>query len=545
MATLLVMTTGQTDVQLIKEEKRHKLDGNKCGLIHDAISERLWSVDDTPPRDPNRDFITAVPLGEHETSTVVLGVEGKPETIGVEPAGDTQQSFVIQRPIRPLPAGPVRLCTPKLDAVLKYFAPSRPTSVLLLETRRQDERDPRLAGEFMEHRLRSLGVEHVTRVAFLTGKEHLEDRSNDLDAVVRRSVVATLSDAIARATADLKQDDRVFVATTGGLSAANELINELVRLHCVGGPTVTVLEVPDENRAQHDDRAVEEKFHPAAGYRARWHALSLVEKGNLLGAWGAVSHLEGVPGQEWTQVIKWLADFAASMPLPDECDLDVLRHRRMAVRAALRVELALRAGDIPRAVHGTVGFFEAALWDHLGERTSRHGTKQQFKFHEPVPSELVREQDCAKLAALSKRKQQKNRVRPFLFEETTDGVDWYRIDDSMICAVQIAEHYLKLDHLTTLAKKVNEIRQLRNNVAHNEPTPELMEGASERMQNTGLWSSPDTSSLAMRGKRSFLSQPLVQSVLKELGEACPESLLASLLTEVRRRLVAAAPGDGP
>src|SRR5690606_14994493 len=101
MATLLVMTTGQTDVQLIKEEKRHKLDGNKCGLIHDAISERLWSVDDTPPRDPNRDFITAVPLGEHETSTVVLGVEGKPETIGVEPAGDTQQSFVIQRPIRP------------------------------------------------------------------------------------------------------------------------------------------------------------------------------------------------------------------------------------------------------------------------------------------------------------------------------------------------------------------------------------------------------------------------------------------------------------
>lgn len=511
MATLLVMTTGQTDVQLVKEGTRHKLDGNKCGLIHDAISERQWSVVDTP-RNRSRDFITAPSRGEQETST--------------------------------LPVGPVRLCTPKLDAVLKYFAPSRPTSVLLLETRRQDERDPRLAGEFMEHRLRSLGVEHVTRVAFLTGKEHLEDRSNDLDAVVRRSVVATLSDAIARATAD-RQVDRVFVATTGGLSAANELINELVRLHCVGGPTVTVLEVPDENRAQHDDRAVEEKFHPAAGYRARWHALSLLEKGNLLGAWGAVSHLEGAPGQEWTQVIKWLADFAASMPLPEECDLDVLRHRRMAVRAALRVELALRAGDIPRAVHGTVGFCEAALWDHLGERTSRHGTKQQFKFHEPVPSELVREQDCAKLAALSKRKQQKNRVRPFLFEETTDGVDWYRIDDSMICAVQIAEHYLKLDHLTTLAKKVNEIRQLRNNVAHNEPTPELMEGASERMQNTELWSSPDTSSLAMRGKRSFLSQPLVQSVLKELGEACPESLLASLLTEVRRRLVAAAPGDGP
>jgi hypothetical protein len=62
-------------------------------------------------------------------------------------------------------------------------------------------------------------------------------------------------------------------------------------------------------------------------------------------------------------VIKWLAHFAASLPLPTACDLAVLSHERMAVRAALRVELALRAGDIPRAVHGTVAFLEAALWD--------------------------------------------------------------------------------------------------------------------------------------------------------------------------------------
>ncbi|HLH72746.1 MAG TPA: hypothetical protein VKX96_05635 [Chloroflexota bacterium] len=63
--------------------------------------------------------------------------------------------------------------------------------------------------------------------------------------------------------------------------------------------------------------------------------------------------------------MKWLADFAASLPIPDECDIDLLKHPRMAVRAALRVELALLAGDIPRAVHGTVAFFEAAFWDWL------------------------------------------------------------------------------------------------------------------------------------------------------------------------------------
>src|SRR5205807_9301817 len=41
---------------------------------------------------------------------------------------------------------------------------------------------------------------------------------------------------------------------------------------------------------------------------------------------------------------------------------------RQAVRAALRVEFALMADDVPDAVHGTVAFFEAALWDHLNER---------------------------------------------------------------------------------------------------------------------------------------------------------------------------------
>ena len=490
MTMLLVMTAGQTDVQLVVDEQRHKLDGNTCGTLHDAIKERSWSFVDAP-KGRSRDLVKVLPEGD-------------------------------------LP-----LCTPKLDALLAHFAPSLPTSVLILETRRQDARDPRFAGEVMECRLGDRGVEDVTRVAFLTGDEQLEDPSNEVDAVVRRSVVATLSNAIGLATASLKPDDLVFVATTGGLAAANELINELVRLHCVGGPRVTSLEVPDGDRAKQGDRAVEEKFHPAAGYSARWHALSLVERGNLLGAWGAVSHLEGAPDQEWTQVIKWLAQFAASLPfdpsLPPESELQILNHQRMAVRAGLRVELALRTGDIPRAVHGTVAFFEAALWDHLGEKISRHPNKRQFKFHAPPQGELIRERDAAKLAAFSKNKQGEDRRRPFIFKETADEVDWYWIDDSEICAIQIAKHYLKLTGLTDLGQKLGStIRDLRNDIAHNEPTPDLMDDARNRMQTAALWSDTDT----------FLSQPLIQAVLEELGEASPENLLSNLLTDVRRWLLA-------
>jgi hypothetical protein len=250
MKTLLIMTVGQTDVQLVVNEQRHKLDGNKCGTLHDAIKERQWSVIDAP-------------------------------------------SARDRDPIGTLPEGDLKLCTPKLDAVLAHFGATAPSSALIFETNRQGARDPRMAGAIIKHRLCARGVSEVTPVEFLSGTEQLEDPSNDVDAVVRRAVVATLSNKICTALTGLSVHDRVFVATTGGLSAANDLIQELVRLHAVGGPTVTALEVPDGNRAQQDDCAVEEKFHPAAGYRARWHALSLIEKGNLLGAWGAVSHLEG------------------------------------------------------------------------------------------------------------------------------------------------------------------------------------------------------------------------------------------------------------
>lgn len=477
MTTLLVITTGQTDVQLVEDGQRHKLDGNTCGTLHDDIAARSWSVVDAPT--------------------------GRSRNI-----------------IGSFPEGDLTLCTPKLDAVLAHFGESLPAFVLILETTRQGARDPRFAGAVMERRLRDRGVEHVTRIAFLTGDELLKDLADERDAVVRRSVVATLSNAIANATAALTPAEHVFVATTGGLSAANELINELVRLHCVGGPRVTALEVPDAERAEQSDRAVEEKFHPAAGYRARWHALSLVEKGNLLGAWGAVSHLEGAPGQGWLQVIKWLAQFAASLPfdppLPSDCNLAVLRHPRMAVRAALRVELALRAGDIPRAVHGTVAFFEAALWDRLLEHFE--ADKKDIRW-------LRLRQGATEPAGKLIREGVDDDInRPFERKSRPDGHPWFWFHESG--AGRFVRDYLGSTRLQKLLCAIDRVKPFRNDVAHNEPTPERMNDARNRMQEARLWSSTDT----------FLSQPLVQDVLKELGEKEPEKLLMDLLAKVRRQL---------
>jgi hypothetical protein len=479
MTTLLIITVGQTDVQLVVNGQRHKLDGNTCGTLHDAIKERSWSVIDAPS-ERSRDLVKALPEGE------------------------------------------VKLCTPKLDAVIARLNDTPPTSVLIFETNRQDARDPRLAGEVMERRLRDRGVNQVIREAFLTGTEQLEDPSNDVDAVVRQTVVATLSAAIKNQIEQLTKNDKVFVATTGGLAAANELIIELVRLHAVGGPTVTALEVPDGDRGNQADRAVEEKFHPAAGYRARWHALSLVEKGNLLGAWGAVSHLKDAPGQEWTQVIEWLALFASSLPLPTNCDLAVLSHQRMAVRSALRVELALRAGDIPRAVHGTVAFFEAALWDHLLNRFDRTGQRQRgleklcLKATVPAPT-------GKKLLRNEEPDEKEKRSCPF---ERLENGSFLFFEDG---AGRFARDYVKSTPLKDLVDAIVKVKLLRNDVAHNEPTPELMKDARSQMQEAKLWSDSEPP--------TFLSQPLVQDVLRELGKSEPSELLEGLLAEVRRRLI--------
>ncbi len=475
MKTLLIMTVGQTDVQLVVDGQRHKLDGNTCGVLHDELIKRKYSIVDTP---------------------------------------ELKKDSEKESPRHSLPEGDLSICTPKLDAVLRYFGETLPTNALVLETRRTRKSDPRFAGSVLEQKLKENCGIAVRLHTYLRDQEDYDDRNTPEDAVVRRSVVADLSKVIAEEITTHKPT-KVLLATVGGPPPVTDVINELVRLHAVGRAEVVALDTP-ENRMI----AVEEKFHPAAGYRARWHALSLIEKGSFIGAWGAVSHLVDAPGQDWVKVVKWLYNFASSLP-NEGCEIEVLKHPRMAVRAALRVELALRAGDIPRAVHGTVAFYESALWDHLLDRFERTGQRQRgleelrLKTEVPVPT-------GEKLLRNEQRDEKEKRNCPF---ERLENGNYLFFEDG---AGRFARDYVKSQPLKSLLDAVEKVKQLRNDVAHNEPTPKFMENARRQMQNVALWSSSDT----------FLSQPLVQEVLKELGEQCPEQLCNNLLLTVRERLLA-------
>jgi len=498
---------GQSDVQLVIDGVRQELEPKFCGVMHAEIERRKWRLVDAPTH-KNR-----------------------------ERTGE-------------LPEGDIVLCTPKVDAILANVTP---TAALVLETRRDVASapgDPRISGSLVESRLRDRGVQTVHRVAYLTGKERLEDRNTPQDSVVRREVVRRLEDAVC-STIKAANPSRIVVATTGGFPVVSNLVEDIVRLHAP--VDVEALEVADGANAVPPtaDRAVARTSvpEPLTSFQARRRVLELVDRGNLLGAWAVAEPLHDDPMEHhWTQTVQWLACFASSLPMPDDCDILLLKHPRMAVRAALRVELALRAQDIPRAIHGTVAFFEAALWDGLYERVERSEDpkrRRYFRFKDgevPVSGKLFRLGDGSS----------EDRKRPFEKKDTTGGVSWYWIYDSDGGpAGRLAKNFLKRDALVTFNRSLGsevraqrndvahnenlrtsylselDVRDLRNDVAHNEPTPELMADARSLMQSKKLWSDQDT----------FLSQSLTQKVLRELGVSCPDQLADNLIKEIRERLL--------
>ncbi|MBI3269242.1 MAG: hypothetical protein HYZ53_09490 [Planctomycetes bacterium] len=491
MSTLLILTTGLTDVQLLVGKERQEFDKFCCAALHAELKDNgRWSLTDSN-----------VPKSQNRATA--------------------------------LPSDAIRLCTPKLDAVLGYCerAKLKVVRALVLDTRRDPSvasGDPGYAGEVLARRLWEKLNVPVSIGTYLSGAERLEGppHGDPRDATVRRDVVARI-DSTVRQVVKEPGLTRIVLAATGGFPAVKSLVEGVVRLHARSIP-VSVLDVPDAVGAGGTrlDRAVArtEVPSPHASFEARRHALELVREGNLIGAWGAVRHLDGDSGEkQWTRVFRWLYLWASSLPLPDDCDLDFLRNGRSAVRAALRVELALTAGDIPAATHGTVAFFEAALWDHLLEgRLVKHRTKPRLFSAKMTPAaDLVQDRG---------QSFEENRRRPFEVDTGVPNgrVPWYRIWDNDAQSIRLADEYLHRPALVALGRAVHHVRFLRNDVVHGAPTPELLTTAQSGMQKRRLWSE----------ENRFLCQPLVVAVLEELGVQAAPTLAHKLVELVESRILA-------
>ncbi|MBX3372782.1 MAG: hypothetical protein KF817_03030 [Phycisphaeraceae bacterium] len=511
----LIVAVGQTDVQLVEDGQRFELKKKNANRLHREIE--------------HRGFVLVAPPAK-----------------GADARGELPRD------------GDLVFCTPKADAYLAWAEQHEldVKAALILDTRRDDtgrhgEEDPVMAGRIVGDRLRDRCTVEPRFQTYLSGRESLEADTPDGEARagIRAEVIDRIDGACRDLVSCLPQDGApwsIIVGIAGGFPGLKDLVAESTRLRARlrGIDSVRILHVPDRRRSGSPGPETAEEWNvvaPHISFEARRHAIELLQEGHVLGAFGAVRHLHDPNERDWTHVFAWLSRWAASLPLPDDCDIALLRDRRDAVRAALRVELALRAGHVPEAVHATVAFLEAAIWDHLLRGTGRYEVREADTLRrlytiEPAPPDCEVQQpwptgaSAADLRAFDKD----NRKRPFA---RVDG-DKYSINTNGACANHLAEYIIEAPKLTALLKHTDDcrIRSLRNDAAHGVPTPATMERARTQMAKSGVWSSDG---------KSFLSQACVQQVLRELPVpedlgigpiTYPESLLDQLLNEVRARL---------
>ena len=497
---LLLFTAGHSDLQLLDGDHRYELDKDHASALHEALARRSdWTLADSKPK---RHDATAAPR-------------------------------------KTLPDAAFQLCTPKLDEILRYLDTQNLAlaHALLLHTDRPAQRkEPTQAGPILQRRLHERGHTSTTLVSYLSAAgETLEDTGTAGDEVLRRQVVARLDRALAEALAHPAGPfDVVVIAAIGGFPQVQQIIEELARLRA-GPATCHSLDVADAKRDLPERAVVRSaKTDPAALAAATRHALALVERGDFIAAWGAVAHLEQTG--RITPAFRWLYEWAASIPHlaghepPPSFPLP--RPDQRALATALRVELALRRGDIARAIHGTYAFYEAAIWDfiyrdHVRSTHALPDGRLVFQLApEPVLPDL--EDGFEPASSVPERGSGRQTGEPGFFAIKNFGKG---------CKV-IRKHYLAPHAaepaatvaLKALGEAVTQIELLRNLVAHSEPSRERLASAQEQMRQKKLWS--------RKQRPSVLTQPLFLDVLAALGISSLEQALASLLADVRARALA-------
>lgn len=491
---LLLYTVGHTDVQLVEGERRRELDKDRAGRIHEQLAQRSdWRLVEAKPKHEAR---------REASATAQSSVSGS--------SGATSDL---------LPPGPFDLSTPKLDAVLTYLDEQRLelAHALILHTDRPGKNDPTQAGPILLRRLRERGHSSAALVSYLSGEhELLEDRHTRGDELLRRAVVRRLDAAIAEAVASPHGPfDLVVIATLGGMPKVQAVVAELAQLHA-GSIKHIELEVPDV-RSDPAERAIlrSEKTDPSAVVAATRHALALVERGDFIAAWGAVSHL----APKVSPVFRWLYEWATSMPhepgTEPPADFPLPRADQRALAAALRVELALRRGDLAHAIQKTFAFFEAAIWDllHRDHIQGPHAPDAPLSFVlHPPPDEDAKiglERDDAK--------------HPGHHHVKNYGAGSFEIRKKYL--ERHTPSPASIAPLKAFADAVGQVEHFRNMVAHSEPQRTRLGVAQKKMGQLRLWSKKQTPSIT--------SQPLFGDVLSALGAPPVSTALDGLLRATR------------
>ncbi|MEK8019569.1 MAG: hypothetical protein VSS75_022065, partial [Candidatus Parabeggiatoa sp.] len=273
--------------------------------------------------------------------------------------------------------GSIQLVPAKLLRVAeKLNSDYQVVKVVVFYTHREnDKQEPIAVGKILADWLKdyfALTRDNVYHVNILPNRKRIEG-PDERDYPVNRETVKII-DKTVRELAESADKNSIACVSAAGMQDIKNIIKACVRFHFRPWQE-RLIEMEIKER---QDEAVEISQLPTAvdSFHAREHAISLIQKGNFSGAYGAVKHLENDDYEK--NGVKKVADvsayFAGQLQVQEQNESDKLpKYLRdfadskapRCLLVAMRTETALLSNRIADAISLTCTFWDAAILDAI------------------------------------------------------------------------------------------------------------------------------------------------------------------------------------
>lgn len=397
----------------------------------------------------------------------------------------------------------------------------RPVAVVVLNSRRDANAGPFAASEpiavgpvianWMAEKLGDewepgtesgeIGKRRAGWLNFLDGKMELYEPGSK---VLNLEGMQRIEDAVKRMAC---LAERVVIFEGGGFPQIKETVRELLRVHF---RDVVSLQVP-ENSNEASEVELIGRILPEESYKARFHAIGHIRRGDYLAAYASASHVLGKGKDDsWLQELEQAANFFLGEPVdmdraPGNAalkELVAIERQHYCVAAALRTEAHMRAGRTVEALLGVSSFFDVMLLERIRKYLGLLVAPGEF----PCPQDgdtdalaLAKSKLGAEFAGLCKQ-DRRGGLRIQNHAEAVSG--WVE----KIGFDPLREFHKSLNPDET---KGPGLKAFRNKAIHGRLDPVEAQDAKKIMETAGLWSSTNRS--------PFLGQPLIKCLLQELG----------------------------
>ena len=328
------------------------------------------------------------------------------------------------------------------------------------------------------------------------------------------------------------------VSVGGGMNDLKPLIKSCARFH-FSADRYFELEVKEERDTT---PYFSDKYVPISvdSFRAREHAVELIKQGDFAGAYAAVRHLASDSAEEeWVKPVQLVSDYFSGMLLESSFAdykgtlLDKVLSTDQAKKprcllVGMRVESALRLGQISKAIDLTCTFFDAALHDAI---ENHPGVEVLDEYNKKITFA-----DQSSLLAEIHRLQAINQIDVF---KSHTGNTYEYLAFNKALSERWAQA-LKIDALKVYVGKMDikdrtsnwKPRDLRNTNIHSLIPDTLLKQAIGVFNYADLWGIVSLDKPYSEHKGCFLGAPVPKAVLMHFIQEQPLDIYNSLVRDL-------------